>query len=275
MLARWRKAQRLELEGEAERRPYLATECNDVKQCERWRNQIIREIAKMVAQIQNSGLGEYRIRDMNDEINKRMREKRHWEDQILELGGPNYKKIGPRMLDHEGKEVPGNRGSRYYGAARDLPGVRELFQTETVVEKRRLRGQLFTHIDADYYGYRDEEDAILVPLEAEAEQQAIAQAMEEWEAKKAKGQAAKDDAMEDGEEDALYAAGIAADTAERDAEEVDIAEMDAESAHVEVPTMEDMEQALLARKKELLMAQYASTEMMEDTATTKELAQKK
>ena len=90
-------------------------------------------------------------------------------------------------------------------------------------------------IDADYYGYRDEEDAILVPLEAEAEQQAIAQAMEEWEAKKAKGQAAKDDAMEDGEEDALYAAGIAADTAERDAEEVDIAEMDAESAHVEVP----------------------------------------
>jgi len=212
---------------------------------------------------------------MNDEINKRMREKRHWEDQILELGGPNYKKIGPRMLDHEGKEVPGNRGYRYYGAARDLPGVRELFQTETVVEKRRLRGQLFTHIDADYYGYRDEEDAILVPLEAEAEQQAIAQAMEEWEAKKAKGQAAKDDAMEDGEEDALYAAGIAADTAERDAEEVDIAEMDAESAHVEVPTMEDMEQALLARKKELLMAQYASTEMMEDTATIKELAQKK
>jgi len=36
-----------------------------------------------------------------------------------------------------------------------------------------------------------------------------------------------------------------------------------------------MEQALLARKKEFLMAQYASTEMMEDTATTKELAQKK
>ena len=32
------------------------------------------------------------------------------------------------MLDHEGKEVPGNRGYRYFGAARDLPGVRELFE---------------------------------------------------------------------------------------------------------------------------------------------------
>lgn len=34
------------------------------------------------------------------------------------------------MLDHEGKEVPGNRGYKYFGAARDLPGVRELFEKE-------------------------------------------------------------------------------------------------------------------------------------------------
>lgn len=39
-------------------------------------------------------------------------------------------RIGPRMLDHEGKEVPGNRGYKYFGAARDLPGVRELFEKE-------------------------------------------------------------------------------------------------------------------------------------------------
>lgn len=32
------------------------------------------------------------------------------------------------MLDHEGKEVPGNKGYKYFGAARDLPGVRELFE---------------------------------------------------------------------------------------------------------------------------------------------------
>lgn len=84
--------------------------------------QIIREIAKKVAQIQNAGLGEFRIRDLNDEINKLLREKRHWEAQIKELGGPDYQKVGPRMLDHEGKEVPGNRGYKYFGAAKELPG---------------------------------------------------------------------------------------------------------------------------------------------------------
>ena len=37
-----------------------------------------------------AGLGEFRIRDLNDEINKLLREKRHWEDRIIELGGPDY-----------------------------------------------------------------------------------------------------------------------------------------------------------------------------------------
>ena len=38
----------------------------------------------------SAGLGEFRIRDLNDEINKLLREKRHWEDRIKELGGPDY-----------------------------------------------------------------------------------------------------------------------------------------------------------------------------------------
>lgn len=44
--------------------------------------------------------------------------------------GCNSQKIGPKMLDKEGKEVPGNRGYKYFGAAKDLPGVRELFEHE-------------------------------------------------------------------------------------------------------------------------------------------------
>jgi pre-mRNA-splicing factor ISY1 len=39
--------------GKEERRPYLATECTDLKAAEKWRVQIIREISKKVAQIQN------------------------------------------------------------------------------------------------------------------------------------------------------------------------------------------------------------------------------
>ena len=47
--------------------------------------QVIREVSKKVSQIQNAGLGEFRIRDLNDEINKLLREKRHWEARIIEL----------------------------------------------------------------------------------------------------------------------------------------------------------------------------------------------
>lgn len=56
----------------------------------KWRREVIGEISKKVAQIQNAGLGEFKLRDLNDEINKLLREKRHWEIQINELGGPNF-----------------------------------------------------------------------------------------------------------------------------------------------------------------------------------------
>lgn len=56
-----------------------------------------------------AGLTDYEIRDLNDEINKLMREKTHWERQIVTLGGANYKRTGA-MLDEDGKEVPGTRG---------------------------------------------------------------------------------------------------------------------------------------------------------------------
>ena len=87
----------------------------------KWYMQVIRimKVHHHLLQCFIAGLGEFRIRDLNDEINKLLREKYHWEVQIFNLGGPNYRRIGPRYLDREGREVPGNRGYRYFGAARD------------------------------------------------------------------------------------------------------------------------------------------------------------
>ncbi|CAG8531024.1 998_t:CDS:2, partial [Ambispora leptoticha] len=115
------------------------------------------------------GLSDYQIRDLNDEINKLMREKGHWEDQIKKLGGPDYRRIGPKMMDYEGKEVPGNRGYKYFGRAKDLPGVRELFEQEAPEPPKRTRFDLYKNVDADYYGYRDEEDGTLIEYEQEQE----------------------------------------------------------------------------------------------------------
>ena len=41
-----------------------------------------------------------------------MREKRHWENQIVALGGANYRR-NVAMLDDDGKEVPGTKGYKY------------------------------------------------------------------------------------------------------------------------------------------------------------------
>ena len=54
---------------------------------ERYRQQIIREISDKVAKIQNEGLGEHAIRDLNDGINKLIREKYHWNRRKKELVG--------------------------------------------------------------------------------------------------------------------------------------------------------------------------------------------
>lgn len=128
-----------------ERRPFLASECRDLAEADKWRQQIMREIGRKVAEIQNEGLGEHRLRDLNDEINKLIREKVHWERRIIELGGPNYTKQSAKMTDLDGNIVdvpnPSGRGPgyRYFGAAKKLPGVRELFEKPPELRKRRTR----------------------------------------------------------------------------------------------------------------------------------------
>lgn len=251
-LARWRAAQVHGKDShDKERRPYLATECSDLRKCEKWRIQIIREIARKVSQIQNAGLGEFRIRDLNDDINKLIREKGHWEAQIKELGGPDYARVGPRMLDHEGREVPGNRGYKYFGAAKDLPGVRELFEQEPPPTPRKTRGELMREIDADYYGYRDDDDGILIPIEEKEERKAIENAVNRW---KQRGDNANED--EETEEQDLYAVQ---DTDEEPQSNNGIPENSEAKfvAHVSVPTQDEIKAALLLRKKQELLERYA------------------
>ena len=130
MLYRFREAQAAELGlgTRADRRPRMASACKSLRECERWRGEILREISRKVSKIQDgaqgasnvtrkltmilfvsAGLTDYEVRDLNDEINKIVREKRHWENQIVALGGANYRR-NVAMLDDDGKEVPGTKG---------------------------------------------------------------------------------------------------------------------------------------------------------------------
>ncbi|KAJ9577330.1 hypothetical protein L9F63_006074, partial [Diploptera punctata] len=264
-LARWRAAQVSDTGKERERRPYLASECHDLPKAEKWRMQIIREIAKKVAQIQNAGLGEFRIRDLNDEINKLLREKGHWETQIRDLGGPDYAKVGPRMLDHEGKEVPGNRGYKYFGAAKDLPGVRELFEQEPPLPPRKTRAELMKDIDADYYGYRDDDDGILTPLEQAEERRAINSSVAEWKEKKEAylhGGGEDPSQAQEEEEENIYAVVPDLESDEDEKQTSEEAHQPKFIAHVPVPSQREVEEALLRRKKQELLEKYASESLI-------------
>merc|ERR1711959_687503 len=89
------------------KRPHLAEDVSDPKQALHWLRDVKHEISKKISEIQNAGLGEHRIRDLNDEINKLLRSKFHWETQIAKLGGPNYA-AQQNSLDAFGHKVDGH-----------------------------------------------------------------------------------------------------------------------------------------------------------------------
>lgn len=268
-----------------ERRPYLASECRDLAEADRWRQQIMREIGQKVAEIQNEGLGEHRLRDLNDEINKLIREKVHWERRIVELGGPNYSKHSAKMTDLEGNIVdvpnPSGRGPgyRYFGAAKKLPGVKELFEKPPELRKRKSRYDIYRRIDASYYGYRDDEDGVLEKVEGPAERAMREAAVRDWvemdEIKKEARRAVKSGEVAD--------VGVAAAARIVFEEEEDVVEeerrereredgekrMEEFVVHVPLPDEKEIERMVVEKKKMELLSKYASEDLLEEQSEAK------
>lgn len=110
MLFRFRESQQADLgiiDVGRTRRPRAITEVTSITTCEKWRGQVLKEISRKVSKIQEPSLSDFMIRDLNDEINKAMKEKWMWETQIRNLGGPNYMRGGGKVYDDEGREIPG------------------------------------------------------------------------------------------------------------------------------------------------------------------------
>eukprot|EP00850_Spirogloea_muscicola_P024053 SM000429S16081 [mRNA] locus=s429:27139:29075:- [translate_table: standard] len=277
MLSRFLAAKADEERKPRERRPFLASECRDLAEADGWRAQILREVGKKVMEIQNPGLGEHRLRDLNDDINKLIREKGHWEARILELGGPNYAKSAPRITDAQGNEVDAASGKgpgyRYFGAAKQLPGVRELFDKPPQLSKKRSRYELYKRIDADYYGYRDDEDGVLEKLEKVAEEKAISDAIDEWKAIEAIKAEAKM-TVKSGEVVTVKAVQLGEDEDEDEeaaARNVDGPQGREFVAHVPLPDEKEIERMVLAKKKAELLAKYASEDLVAEEQEAKSL----
>lgn len=252
----------------AKKRPKFATEVATVKECEIWRKEIVQGVSKKIAEIQNAALGEHRLRDLNDEINKDLREKGHWEDQIKGLGGPDYKaqKAGAEQV--YGAELASHTGYKYFGAAKDLPGVRELFETEALPEApRKSRKQLFKGIQPDYYGWRDEEDGMLLLAEQQREMEAVQKEVSRWKVE----QANKPKPKQVSEPETPTPEPQTPKEVPVPAPEPTPAKPYDFKAYVDVPTMEEIEKLIIKKKKEALMKKYASTDLKQQSKTSSEL----
>jgi len=221
------------------RRPKLASECEHLGDAEFYRNQINKEITGMITKIQNPAMGEHTIRDLNDEINRKFREKHHWNKRIFQLsnGTIDYNKSERSAQIEEGDiqfMVETNFGKRqgptyrYFGAAKDLPGVKELLEKQqekmrNMKLKKRGPNEIYKHVGVKYFGWRDEEDGVLLELEEDA--------FREYKKQKT--------------------------TANSKAVEVDLESLLSKDYLEDVPTMEEMKQMMLAEKKKALLAKFS------------------
>ena len=225
------------------RRPYLASQCEFLHDAEKFRKDILREIGEGIRKIQNAGMGEHAIRDLNDQINKLMREKWHWNNRIKELGGPNYNAIERRQAQAEADlqsvslGLKGSGGYRYFGAARDLPGVKELFDRQAAKLAKRKRGDVYKYITPDYYGLRDEEDGVLLALEERATKKYVT----ERERQRLENASETQENDSDDDDNTLGIGGITG-------------AQDAIAAHVAVPSQETVARAILEQKKRELLS---------------------
>lgn len=96
-------------------------------------------------------------------------------------------------------------------------------------------------VDANYYGYLDDDDGVLIPLEEKASKEAMKKSMDEWKEKLKKGELNAND-----EEDQPFEPMTIDD------------ELLAPRfvSHVDVPTQKDIEEALLRKKKKELLEKY-------------------
>ena len=130
-------------------------------------------------------------------------------------------------------------------------------------------------IDADYYGYRDEDDGVIVPLEAEVEAKVIEEKVQDW-----KAGMSKDKPTNNEEDEDIYSATSSSSVAvqpEEDGESYQFREVETQEgsrpfvAHVPVPSQNDIEAALLRKKKMELLERYASESLQAQSEQAKVL----
>jgi pre-mRNA-splicing factor ISY1 len=236
------------------------------------------------------------LRDLNDEINKLLKEKWQWEMRIKELGGPNYivrgggiEEGGVTVKPKGYEKLEGAaRHYKYFGAAKNLPGVKELFEKKEEDDeegkarrKKRTKTEMLRRADAKYFGFNDdEEDGDFLKKEREAEIALKREAAENWKAMQLL-KAADMGVEVDKETGAALVDGsgrrevraTTTTTTSNNGKNVDVEEPP--KAYVPLPEDSDIEALVIAKKKRELLAKYQSTDLTDAEANAKSLLNKR
>eukprot|EP01086_Lenisia_limosa_P017056 TRINITY_DN7647_c0_g1_i2.p1 TRINITY_DN7647_c0_g1~~TRINITY_DN7647_c0_g1_i2.p1 ORF type:complete len:310 (+),score=89.59 TRINITY_DN7647_c0_g1_i2:48-932(+) len=275
------------------KRPKHTQESESLTESERWRNEVLKDIADKVVLIQYAdAMDEADIRKLNDDINKLIREKWFWEKRIIEQNGPDFTRYATEAYEDlgQGTVKKGFGRYKYFGAARRLPGVKEMLEMDTKKQDRKNRAELYRMITPDYYGTRDEDSTTLLAAEREAEERAREESLEAFEAR----QDAKKKTLSDAKELGLLPTDVK-DAFESDEDnEVDLLPVKVfktvDGGEDELPivddeffsvsdrgrkygTLEDSKEDLELKKakeaRQSLMEKYASKDMQEQESEAK------
>lgn len=99
-------------------------------------------------------------------------------------------------------------------------------------------------VDANYYGYLDDDDELLRPLEEKASKEALKKSIEEWKNATLAGKQNSDTPIDIADNDDSIVPSFEEDLAPKFV------------SHVAVPSQKDIEDALLRKKKRELMQQF-------------------
>lgn len=175
LLNRWVRMKREEREEKSWEKPQDPGTVQSLAVCERWRKRVCEDIDKKLERLYNEPLPEAETRFLNDEVNQILREIRRWEIRIVELGGIDYSRVGHTTPGGDVLSTDDNQ-YRYFGRARDLPGLRELLDAERQQKKefasmrtRANKRALMDSVGPDYYGLYDDADLVAEEAQFEAE----------------------------------------------------------------------------------------------------------
>ncbi|CAG9473564.1 unnamed protein product [Plasmodium vivax] len=168
MLNQWLKAKELSEQKSFFKIPKRVNEVEDLETAVSCRRHIIKEICNKIKEIQNYSLSDQHIRELNDQINKLISIKNKWEIRIIELGGPDYQTESNTLINAHCSELKGNNNYKYFGAAKNLKGVKELLLKESddrkkfILKKKKENRFFDKHVNIHYFGYCDDQNEMLL-----------------------------------------------------------------------------------------------------------------